>query len=154
MGSDGSLQWLTGSPLWIMLGFVLLTMAIIHFLPKLTRAIPASLTAIVVVSAVIIGLQIPTKTVGDIASISGGLPSFHIPSIPFNLETLMIVFPYSLIMAMVGLIESLLTLAVVDEMTETRGRGNKESIAQGIANFVCGFFGGMGGVCHDWPEYH
>lgn len=145
MGSDGALQWLTGTPLWIMLGFVLLTMAIIHYLPKLTKAVPASLAAIVVVSSIIIGFGIPTKTVGDIASISGGLPSFHTPNIPFNLETLIIVFPYSLIMALVGLIESLLTLAVVDEMTESRGRGNKESVAQGIANFVCGFFGGMGG---------
>ena len=145
LATDGTLHWLTGPPLWIMLGFVLLTMAIIHFMPKLTKAVPASLTAIVVVSGIIIALDIPTKTVGDIASISGGLPSFHIPDIPFNLQTLIIVFPYSLIMALVGLIESLLTLAVVDEMTETRGRGNKESVAQGIANFVCGLFGGMGG---------
>lgn len=143
--TDGAMYWLTGSPLWIMLGFVLLTMAIIHYMPKLTKAVPASLTAILVVSGIIISLGISTKTVGDIASISGGLPSFHIPNVPFNLETLMIVFPYSLIMALVGLIESLLTLAVVDEMTETRGRGNKESVAQGIANTVCGFFGGMGG---------
>lgn len=143
--SNGALHWLTGTPLWVMLGFVLLTMGIIHFLPKLTKAVPASLTAILVVSGIIMYFGIPTKTVGDIASISGGLPSFHIPDIPFDLETLMIVFPYSLIMALVGLIESLLTLAVVDEMTGTRGRGNKESIAQGIANTVCGFFGGMGG---------
>ncbi len=143
--TDGAMYWLTGFPLWIMLGFVLLTMAIIHYMPKLTKAVPASLTAILVVSGIIISFGISTKTVGDIASISGGLPSFHIPDIPFNLKTLMIVFPYSLIMALVGLIESLLTLAVVDEMTETRGRGNKESVAQGIANTVCGFFGGMGG---------
>lgn len=145
IGPDGSLHWLMGIPLWTMLGFTLLTMAIIHFLPKLTKAVPASLAAILVVSAIIIGFDISTKTVGDIASISGGLPSFHLPDVPFNFETLMIVFPYSLIMALVGLIESLLTLAVVDEMTETRGRGNKESVAQGIANFVCGLFGGMGG---------
>lgn len=145
IGPDGSLQWLMGIPLWTMLGFTVLTMAIIHFLPKLTKAVPASLAAIITVSAIIIGFDISTKTVGDIASISGGLPSFHLPDVPFNLETLMIVFPYSLIMALVGLIESLLTLAVVDEMTETRGRGNKESVAQGIANFVCGLFGGMGG---------
>lgn len=145
MGADGAMHWLTGTPLMIMLGFVLLTMAIIHFLPKLTKAVPASLAAILIVSAIIMGFGIPTKTVGDIASISGGLPSFHIPDIPFNFETLKIVFPYSLIMALVGLIESLLTLAVVDEMTETRGRGNKESMAQGIANLVCGLFGGMGG---------
>lgn len=143
--ANGAMHWLTGTPLWIMLGFVLLTMAIIHYLPKLTKAVPASLTAIVVVSAIIIGFGIPTKTVGDIASISGGFPSFHIPEVPFNLETLMIVFPYSLIMALVGLIESLLTLTVVDEMTETRGRGNQECVAQGLANFVCGLFGGMGG---------
>ncbi len=145
MGPDGSLQWLMGIPLFIMLAFTILTMAIIHFLPKLTKAVPASLAAILTVSAIIIGFDISTKTVGDIASISGGLPTFHLPDVPFNLETLMIVFPYSLIMALVGLIESLLTLAVVDEMTETRGRGNKESVAQGIANFVCGLFGGMGG---------
>jgi SulP family sulfate permease len=145
MGEDGALHWLTGSALYIMLGFVVLTMAIIHFMPKMTKAIPASLTAILVVSAIIIGFQIPTKTVGDIASISGGLPQFHIPNIPFDFETLKIIFPYSVIMALVGLIESLLTLTVIDEMTETRGRGNKESVAQGIANLVCGFFSGMGG---------
>ncbi|MFY0653717.1 MAG: SulP family inorganic anion transporter [Cyclobacteriaceae bacterium] len=145
IGADGEMQWLTGSALWIMLGFVVLTMGIIHFMPKLTKAIPASLTAILVVSGIIIGFGIPTKTVGDIASISGGLPQFHIPDIPFDLETLKIIFPYSLIMALVGLIESLLTLTVIDEMTESRGRGNKESVAQGLANLVCGFFSGMGG---------
>lgn len=145
LGEDGNLHWLTGSALYIMLGFVVMTMAIIHFMPKLTKAVPASLTAILVVSAIIIGFQIPTKTVGDIASISGGLPQFHLPNIPFDLETLKIIFPYSVIMALVGLIESLLTLTVIDEMTETRGRGNKESVAQGIANLVCGFFSGMGG---------
>lgn len=142
---DGTLEWMTGSPLWVMLGFVALTMLIIHFLPKLTKAIPAPLTAIVIVSTIIIIFNIPTKTVGDIASISGGLPKFHLPKVPLNFETLKIIFPYSLIMALVGLIESLLTLTVIDEMTETRGRGNKESVAQGVANFVCGFFGGMGG---------
>jgi sulfate permease, SulP family len=142
---NGALNWLSGSALYIMVGFVVLTMAIIHFMPKLTKAVPASLTAILVVSALIIGFQIPTKTVGDIASISGGLPQFHLPNIPFDFETLKIIFPYSVIMALVGLIESLLTLTVIDEMTETRGRGNKESVAQGIANLVCGFFSGMGG---------
>lgn len=143
--TSGVESWLSGTPLWTMLGFVVLTMAIIHFLPKLTKAIPAALTAIVVVSSVIIIFSIPTKTVGDIASIAGGLPEFHLPKVPFTFETLKIIFPYSLIMAMVGLIESLLTLTVIDEMTETRGRGNKESVAQGMANTVCGFFGGMGG---------
>lgn len=141
----GVTHWLTGTPLYIMLGFVLLTMAIIHFLPKLTKTVPSSLVAIVVVSAIIIGFGIHTKSVGDIASIAGGLPKFHLPQLPINFETLKIIFPYSLIMALVGLIESLLTLTVVDEMTETRGRGNKECVAQGVANVTTGFFGGMGG---------
>lgn len=141
----GQLEWMTGTPLWIMIGFVILTMAIIYFLPKLTKAIPAALTAIVAVTAIILSFGIETKTVGDIASIAGGLPKFHLPQVPLNFETLSIIFPYALIMAAVGLIESLLTLTVIDEMTETRGRGNKESLAQGIANVVTGFFGGMGG---------
>jgi sulfate permease, SulP family len=141
----GVSHWITGTPLFIMLGFILLTMAIIHFLPKLTKVIPSSLAAIVVVSAIIIGFGIQTKSVGDIASIAGGFPKFHLPQLPINLETLTIIFPYSLIMALVGLIESLLTLTVVDEMTETRGKGNKECVAQGVANVTTGFFGGMGG---------
>ncbi len=141
----GDLVWMQGPQLWTMIGFVVLTMLIIYLLPKITKAVPAALTAIVVVSAIILSFGIETKTVGDIASISGGLPKFHLPQVPFNLETLKIIFPYSLIMAAVGLIESLLTLTVIDEMTETRGRGNKESVAQGIANFITGLFGGMGG---------
>lgn len=141
--ADGS--WLTGPALWIMMGFVALSMAIIYLLPKATKAFPASLAAILIVSAITIGFQIPTKTVGDIATIAGGFPAFHLPMVPLNLETLMIIFPYSLIMALVGLIESLLTLNILDEMTETRGKPNKESAAQGIANLVCGFFSGMGG---------
>lgn len=140
---DGS--WITGPALWIMLGFIALTMAIIYLLPKVTKAVPAALTAIVAVSAITIIFQISTKTVGDIASIAGGFPAFHIPLVPLNLETLQIILPYSIIMALVGLIESLLTLNIIDEMTETRGKGNKETIGQGVANLVCGFFGGMGG---------
>lgn len=140
---DGS--WITGPTLWIMLVFVALTMAIIYLLPKVTKAAPAALTAIVAVSAITIIFQISTKTVGDITSIAGGFPAFHIPLVPLNLETLQIILPYSIIMALVGLIESLLTLNIIDEMTETRGRGNKESIGQGVANLVCGFFSGMGG---------
>lgn len=143
--TGGVTDWMTGEPLVIMVGFVLLTMGIIYFLPKLSKAVPAGLVAILAVSAIVIFFHIPTRTVGDIASIAGGLPEFHLPSVPFNLETLAIIFPYSLIMALVGLIESLLTLTVVDEMTETRGRGNKECVAQGIANVVTGFFSGMGG---------
>jgi SulP family sulfate permease len=120
-------------------------MFIIWGLPKLTKAIPSSLTAILVVSAIVIGFSIDTKTVGDIASIKGGFPPFHIPNLPFSLETLSVIFPYALIVAGVGLIESLLTLNLIDEITETRGRGNKEAVAQGIANVVTGFFSGMGG---------
>ena len=141
----GDTHWLTGAPLLIMLGFIILTMAIIYFLPKLTKAVPSSLTAIVIVSAIIIGFGIQTRSVGDIASIAGGLPAFHLPQVALNFETLKIILPYSLIMALVGLIESLLTLTIVDEMTETWGRGNKECVAQGVANVTTGFFGGMGG---------
>ncbi|EMR01959.1 SulP family inorganic anion transporter [Cesiribacter andamanensis] len=144
-GPDGISSWMSGQALYIMLGLVVLTMAIIHFLPRFTKAVPSSLVAILVISAAVIFFAIPTRTVGDIASIAGGFPEFHLPLVPLNWDTLMIIFPYSLIMALVGLIESLLTLTVVDEMTETRGRGNKECMAQGLANVTCGFFGGMGG---------
>lgn len=144
-GGANAGEWLSGSALYLMLGLVLATMAIIYYLPKITKAVPASLAAIIAVSAVVIGFGLPTRTVGDIASISGGLPAFHIPMVPFSMETLMIVLPYSFIMAMVGLIESLLTLTVLDEMTETRGDGNRECVAQGTANLLTGFFGGMGG---------
>jgi SulP family sulfate permease len=144
-GADGALEWLSGTPLYIMLGLVALTMAIIFLLPKLTKAIPAALTAIVTVSALVIGFGLDTRTVGDMASVGGGLPEFHIPMVPLNLETLKIIFPYSLILAGIGLLESLLTLTIVDELTNTRGRGNQESIAQGAANVVAGFFGTMGG---------
>ncbi len=141
----GTEEWLTGAPLYIMLGLVAVTMAIIYLLPKLTKLVPASLVAIVSVSLVVIFAEIPTKTVGDLASIKGGWPEFHLPMVPITWETIKIIFPFSIVMALVGLIESLLTLAVVDEMTETRGRGNKEAVAQGIANLVTGFFSGMGG---------
>jgi SulP family sulfate permease len=143
--ADGQSEWLSGSPLFIMLGLISITMGIIHFLPKLTKAIPSSLAALLTVSGIVIFMGLDTKTVGDLASIKGGLPTFSIPQVPFNLETLKVIFPYSLILAGIGLIESLLTLTLVDEITETRGRGNKECVAQGAANVVTGFFGGMGG---------
>ncbi|MEZ0487086.1 SulP family inorganic anion transporter [Fibrella aquatica] len=143
--ASGTLQWLTGTPLAVMLGLVGLTILIIWGLPKLTKAIPSSLTAIVVVSLLAIGLNIDTRTVGDIASIQGGFPPFHIPAVPLTLETLSIIFPYALIVAGVGLIESLLTLNLIDEITNTRGRGNKECVAQGVANLTTGFLSGMGG---------
>jgi len=140
--------WLTGNSLYILVVLVVLvvlTMLIIWGLPKLTRVVPASLVAIIVVFGVVTFFEIDTKTVGDIASIQGGFPPFHIPEIPFNLDTLILIFPYAVIMAGVGLIESLLTLNIIDEITETRGRGNKEAVAQGIANVCSGFFSGMGG---------
>lgn len=138
-------RWLQGSNLFIMLGLVALTIAIVMIWPKITKAIPASLVAILVVFAVVMGFGIHTKTVGDIAAVSGSLPEFHVPQIPFTLDTLRIIFPYALIMAGVGLVESLLTLNVADEITGTRGNGNRESLAQGGANMLNGFFGGMGG---------
>lgn len=142
---DVSGNWLTGQSLYIIIGLVLLTMIIIWGLPKLTKAIPASLVAILAVFGIVVGFGIDTKTVGDIASIQGGFPPFHIPSVPFNFETLALIFPYAAIMAGVGLIESLLTLNIIDEITETRGRGNKEAVAQGAANILSGVFSGMGG---------
>lgn len=145
VGVDGELEWITGSALLLMLGLIAVTMAIIFFLPKLTKAFPSSLAAILVVSAIVIFFDLPTKSVGDMASIKGGLPVFSLPEVPFSLETLKIILPYSFILAGVGLIESLLTLTLVDELTETKGSGNKECVAQGAANVVTGFFGGMGG---------
>tara|TARA_B110000503_G_scaffold74646_1_gene115269 strand:+ start:37265 stop:38830 length:1566 start_codon:yes stop_codon:yes gene_type:complete len=144
-GSILDVSWIEGSQLHVLLGLVVLTMAIIHFLPRYTRALPSSLVAILVVSGLVFGLDLETRVVGDVASIKGGLPSFHIPSVPFSFDTLIIIFPYAVILASIGLIESLLTLRLVDEITETRGRGNKECVAQGIANTATGLFGGMGG---------
>lgn len=142
---DVSGNWLSGSALYVILGLVFLTMLIIWGLPKITKAVPASLAAILVVFGVVVAFGIDTKTVGDIASIKGGFPPFHIPDIPFSLETLKLIFPYAAIVAGVGLIESLLTLELIDEITETRGRTNKEAAAQGVANIVSGLFSGMGG---------
>ena len=138
-------EWLSGSALYILLGLVLLTMFIIWGLPKLSKAIPASLVAILSVFGLVVLLGVDTRTVGDIASIKGQFPPFHLPSVPFTLETLVVIFPYAAIVAGVGLIESLLTLNIIDEITETRGRGNKEAVAQGVANMLSGIFSGMGG---------
>ena len=137
--------WLQGEELYMLVSLVLVTMLIIHSLPRFTKAVPSSLVAIAVVTGLVLGLDLNTKVVGDIASISGGLPSFHVPEVPFNLETLWIILPYAVILGAIGLIESLLALRLIDEITETRGRGNKECIGQGVANTMTGFFGGMGG---------
>ena len=143
--ATGTEHWLTGPALLLMAGLVALTMGIVYFLPRLTKAVPASLVAIVVVSALVIFGGLPTKAVGDIASIAGGLPTLHLPQVPLAWQTLVVVFPYAVIMALVGLTESLLTLTVVDEITDTRGRGNKDCVAQGLANVASGLTGGMGG---------
>jgi SulP family sulfate permease len=154
VNSAGELEWMQGNGLYTMLGLIALTMAIIHFLPKLTKAVPSSLVAIVVVSLLVHSLGLDARTVVDFvrdmtnnpqASIAGGLPQFSIPSVPFSLETLSIIFPFAIVLAAIGLIESLLTLTLIDELTNTRGKGNRECIAQGAANTVTGFFGGMGG---------
>jgi len=144
-GSIIDIAWLDQGAMITMLALVFATMAIIHYLPKLTKAIPSSLAAIVIVSLVVIFFNLDTRVVGDVASIAGTFPSFSIPSVPFSWETFTIIFPYAFILAAIGLIESLLTLTLIDEMTQTHGKGNKECIGQGVANTVTGFFGGMGG---------
>jgi len=141
----GNTTWLSGPALYTMLGLVALTVLIVIVLPKFTKAVPSSLIAIIVVFVIVLVFNIDTKLVKNIASVSGAFPPFHIPKIPFDLDTLKIIFPYGLIMAGVGLTEGLLTLNLVDEITETKGNGNRESIAQGIANITNGFFTGMGG---------
>jgi SulP family sulfate permease len=154
LNSAGELAWIHGSALWIMLGLVGVTMLIIHFLPKLTKAVPSSLAAIVVVTLLVHFTGIDTRNVLDFvrtmshnsqATLDGHFPSFHIPNVPFTWHTFMIILPYSIILAAVSLLETLLTLTVVDDMTETRGNSTRESYAQGIANVICAFFSGMGG---------
>ena len=142
---NGEVSWLSGTPLYIMAGLVALTVAIVVLLPKVTKAVPSSLVAILVIFAIVYFFGIDTKTVKDIASVSGGFPPFHIPNIPLTFDTLKLIAPYSLIMAAVGLTEGLLTLSLVDEITETKGNGNRECIAQGGSNILNGFFFGMGG---------
>ncbi|CAG0891585.1 unnamed protein product [Cyprideis torosa] len=141
-------NWLQGTEMHLMLGLTFLTMTIIWIfpkIPKLGKMLPASLVSIVSVTFLVLGLDLDTKTVGDLASISGGLPTFHIPQVPFTFETLYIIFPIAVTLAGIGLIESLLTLTLIDEMTETRGRTSQECIGQGVANATCGVFGAMGG---------
>ena len=144
-GPDGVKMWMTGWPLVITLGLVVLTMVIIWGMPKLTNVIPAPLAGIMVVAGLVIFLGIDVPRVGDLASIKGDLPKFHIPTVPLNLETLKIIFPYAMILAAIGLIESLLTLNLVGEITGKGGGASQECIAQGVANGITGFFGGMGG---------
>ena len=150
---EGHFGWISGTwleltQLMIILGLVSLTMGIIHFLPKLTKAIPSSLVAILTVTFAVIFLDLDVPTVKDMlkgSSMNGGLPDFGIPQIDFSFETLKIILPYAGILAFIGLVESLMTLSLIDEMTDTRGKNDRECLAQGTANVVTGFFGGMGG---------
>ncbi|PVA05760.1 sodium-independent anion transporter [Thalassorhabdomicrobium marinisediminis] len=138
-------EWLSGTPLYLMLALTALTMAIIWVWPKITNLIPAPLAGIGIVALIVIGFGLNVPVVGDLASIEGGLPSFHIPAVPLTLETFYIILPYALILAAIGLIESLLTLNLVGEIVGKRGGASQECVAQGVANTVTGFFGGMGG---------
>ncbi|PHN60681.1 SulP family inorganic anion transporter [Pseudomonas viridiflava] len=137
--------WLSGTPLYVMLGLVALTMAVVYVLPRVTRAVPPALVAILGVGLAVYFLDLPTRTLGDMAHIAGGLPMFNLPDIPWTLETLRIIAPYAVLMALVGLLETLLTLNLTDEITETRGYPDRECVALGAANMVSGAFGGMGG---------
>ena len=137
--------WLSGPPLYLMLGLVALTMAIVYLLPRLTRTMPPALVAILGVGLLVYLFGLPTRTLGDLTHIAGGLPVFAWPAIPWNLETLRIIAPYAILMALVGLLETLLTLNLTDEITETRGYPDRECVALGAANIVSGVFGGMGG---------
>lgn len=151
---DGHMQWMTGMDLWLMIGLVGLTMTIMHFLPQLNKKLPEALIAIIVVSGIVIIGKLDVATVGSFIKngggegLKGGLPTFQseiFSKVPFNWETLKFIGPYALILAAIGLIESLMTLNLIDELTETRGNSNRECLAQGGANIITGLFGGMGG---------
>lgn len=141
----GGGEWLSGQPLYLMLALVAATMAIIWITPRITKLIPAPLAGIGIIAALVIGFGLDVPRVGDLASIQGGLPSLHIPMVPLTWETFEIILPYAVILAAIGLIESLLTLNLVGDLTGKRGGASQECIAQGVANTVTGFFGGMGG---------
>lgn len=142
---QGTGNWLSGNPLYTMIGLVALTISVVLIFPKFTKKIPASLVAIAVTFALVMIFGIQTKTLNDIASIAGGFPPFHIPDVALSFEVLKVIFPFALIMSTVGLTEGLLTLNLVDEITNTKGNSNKECVAQGAANILNGFFFGMGG---------
>ncbi len=137
--------WLSGPPLYLMIGLVALTMATVYLMPRLTRAVPPALVAILGVGLAVNLLGLPTRTLGDMAHIAGGLPDLALPQVPWNLDTLSTIAPYAVLMAMVGLLETLLTLNLTDEITESRGYPDRECVALGAANVVSGVFGGMGG---------
>ena len=138
-------RWIEGNELYLMLGLVALTMAIVYILPRLTKVIPPALAAILGVGLLTYFLHLPTHTLGDMAKIAGNLPVPALPQIPWTLETLKIILPYAVLMAMVGLLETLLTLNLTDEITESRGHPDRECVALGAANIASGMCGGMGG---------
>lgn len=130
---------------WVMYALVAGTLVVVYGLPRLTKVVPSPLVAIVLMTVVSVGFKLNVRTVGDMGTITRALPAFHIANVPFTLETLQIIFPYAVTLSIVGLLESLLTATIVDEMTETKGEMNQEVTGQGIANVVAGFFGGMAG---------
>jgi sulfate permease, SulP family len=141
----GAEIWMAPAALWTMLSLVAVTAAVTVLLPRLTKAFPSALAGILAATACMFAFGIKTRTVGDLASIHGTLPRFHLPQIPYTLETLRIILPYALVLATIGLVETLLTLNLIDEITDTAGRPNRESMAQGAGNFIGALFGGMGG---------
>ena len=141
----GEMVWMQDETLLTMFAIIAVTMIVMYLLPKFTTKFPSALAGILIATGVVIFGGIDTRTVGDLANIAGGFPAFALPDIPLNWETLRIIFPYAVILAAIGLIESLLTLTLIDEITETRGRNSRECMAQGAANVATGFFGGMGG---------
>ena len=145
MSPEGISVWMSGMPLFITMTLTAVTVLIIYVFPLATKSIPSTLASILIVTFIVILLGLDTKTVGDLGSISGGIPECRIPNIDFNLESLRIILPYSFLLASIGLIETLLTLNLIDDMTDTNGKPNKESMAQGIGNILTGFFGCMGG---------
>lgn len=144
----GQYAWLQGPALWGMLGLVLLAMFITHYLPKLTKVIPGALAAIIVVTLIAHLTDLDTRTVKDMldgTAVPSGMPSFYIPHVPISWHTLTVILPYAAVLCVIGLSESLMTLSLIDEITQTRGRGNKECVAQGLGNIVSGLFKSMGG---------
>ncbi len=148
---DGSSHWITGKNLYYTLAIIGLTMFVIHFFPRITKAIPASLVGVVAVTILVTALQIDVKTVGDVVDMAGTLPSFHWPNIPWGVEAAKTILPYALILAAIGLIESLITMSLVDDMTKSHGRSNKECLGQGFGNLTAGLFGGFGGCATVGP---
>jgi sulfate permease, SulP family len=148
MGTNGQREWMQGNILYIMIGLVIVTMLITHYLPKLSKAAPSALVAIIVITLITNLTNLDVRTVSDMLpnpNLPIGLPIFSLPHIPFSLSTLIIILPYAFILAFIGIAESLMTLTLIDEITKTHGKANKECIAQGAGNIVSGFFKAMGG---------